>query len=271
MKQKMDLKDKASLPELESEKNIEIVSGVAESNLQFKSNQDKEVYVQNVFSHIAKHYDLMNTILSFHQDAYWRRFAVSKLNLQEGSRLLDVACGTGMLTIEALRQNPHMQVEALDFSPEMLRRGRERLHELGLLGKVNLVEGDAMSLPYEENTFDCAMSAFALRNVPSITVTLQEMMRVVKPGGYVVTLELAKPTLIGFKQLYYLYFEKILPFLGKLSKDSSSYAWLPESLRRYPHQAEILDVFKAVGYEEAEYFELTGGIVAVHVGRVPQK
>ncbi|WP_298705304.1 class I SAM-dependent methyltransferase [uncultured Veillonella sp.] len=249
---------------------MELAKQVLKKGLQFENHQDKEVYVQHVFSHIAKHYDLMNTILSFHQDAYWRRFAVSKLQLDTGHRLLDVACGTGMLTIEALRQHPDISIEALDFSPEMLRRGRDRLAELNLLDKVNLVEGDAMDLPYEDNSFDAAMSAFALRNVPSIEVTLQEMMRVVKPGGYVVTLELAKPTMIGFKQLYYLYFEKILPVLGKLSKDKSSYAWLPESLRRYPHQAKVLDIFKAVGFEDATYFELTGGIVAVHVGRVPK-
>ena len=114
------------------------------------------------------------------------------------------------------------------------------------------------------------MSAFALRNVPDIIKTLSEMKRVVKPGGRVVTLELAKPTVIGFKQLYYLYFEKILPVLGKLSKDQSSYAWLPESLRRYPHQSKVLEYFKQVGYKDAAYYELTGGIVAVHVGIVPE-
>lgn len=239
-------------------------------SLQFTNHAEKEVFVQGVFSHIAKHYDLMNSLLSFHQDAYWRRFAVEKLGLAEGMQLLDVACGTGMLTKEALRQMPSLHIEALDFSPEMLAQGEVRLHEAGLLDRVNLVEGDAMNLPYEANSFDCAMSAFALRNVPDIIKTLSEMKRVVKPGGRVVTLELAKPTALGFKQLYYLYFEKILPILGKLSKDNSSYAWLPESLRRYPHQSKVLEYFKEVGFEEATYYELTGGIVAVHVGVVPE-
>ena len=126
-----------------------------------------------------------------------------------------------------------------------------------------------MNLPYEDNSFDAAMSGFAMRNVPDVKQVLKEMQRVVKPGGKVVTLELAKPSMIGFKQLYYLYFEKILPFLGSLSKDNSSYAWLPESLRRYPHQDVILDYWKELGYEDAHYTELTGGIVAVHVGTVP--
>ena len=166
---------------------------------------------------------------------------------------------------------PSLHIEALDFSPEMLAQGEVRLNQAGLLDKVNLVEGDAMNLPYDANTFDCAMSAFALRNVPDIIKTLSEMKRVVKPGGRVVTLELAKPTVFGFKQLYYAYFEKILPVLGKLSKDQSSYAWLPESLRRYPHQSKVLEYFNEVGYKDATYYELTGGIVAVHVGIVPEE
>ena len=213
----------------------------------------------------------MNSLLSFHQDSYWRRFAVEKMALTENMNILDVACGTGMLTKEALRQMPSLHIEALDFSPEMLAQGEVRLNQAGLLDKVNLVEGDAMNLPYEANTFDCAMSAFALRNVPDIIKTLSEMKRVVKPGGRVVTLELAKPTVFGFKQLYYAYFEKILPVLGKLSKDQSSYAWLPESLRRYPHQSKVLEYFNEVGYKDATYYELTGGIVAVHVGIVPEE
>lgn len=237
----------------------------------FTSYSDKEAFVQGVFSNVAKHYDIMNTILSFHQDAYWRRFAVKQLGLQPGDRLLDVACGTGMLTKEALRQEPMLSVEALDFSPEMLQHGEQRLAKAGLLDRVNLVEGDAMNLPYHKDSFDCAMSAFALRNVPDVMQALKEMRRVVKPGGRVVTLELAKPTAFGFKQLYYLYFEHILPVLGKLSKDNSSYAWLPESLRRYPHQSQVLTMFEEAGYKEATYYELTGGIVAVHVGVVPEE
>ena len=127
-----------------------------------------------------------------------------------------------------------------------------------------------MLWPYADNTFDAAMSGFAMRNVPDIKQVLSEMQRVVKPGGKVVVLELAKPSAFGFKQLYNFYFSYILPIIGKLSKDNSSYAWLPESLRRYPHQSEILEIWKSLGYENATYTELTGGIVAVHEGVVPE-
>lgn len=237
----------------------------------FKTHDEKEAFVQGVFSNIARHYDLMNTVLSFGQDYFWRKFAVKEMQIPDGANVLDVACGTCVFTVEALRQHPDAHVEALDFNAEMLAQGQERINAKGLEDRVHCVQGDAMDLPYEDNSFDAAMSGFAMRNVPDVKQVLKEMQRVVKPGGRVVTLELAKPSMIGFKQLYYLYFEKILPFIGSLSKDNSSYAWLPESLRRYPHQDVILDYWKELGYEDARYTELTGGIVAVHVGTVPKK
>lgn len=236
---------------------------------EFTTHADKEEFVQGVFSNIAKHYDLMNTVLSFGQDYFWRKFAVKQMDIGPYQRVLDVACGTCVFTKEALRQEPTLMVEALDFNREMLEQGHLRMEMAGLLDQVNLVQGDAMALPYEDNTFDSAMSGFAMRNVPDIEQVLREMQRVVKPGGKVVVLELAKPSMIGFKQIYHFYFTYILPIIGKLSKDNSSYAWLPESLRRYPHQSEILEIWKSLGYESATYYELTGGIVAVHVGTVP--
>ncbi|WP_251425352.1 ubiquinone/menaquinone biosynthesis methyltransferase [Veillonella agrestimuris] len=236
---------------------------------EFTSYADKEAFVQGVFSNIAKHYDMMNTLLSFGQDYFWRKFAVEQMNIGKNQHIIDVACGTCVFTKEALRQEPTLMVEALDFNREMLNQGRLRIDKAGLLDQVNLVQGDAMALPYEDNSFDAAMSGFAMRNVPDIKQVLKEMQRVVKPGGKVVVLELAKPSMIGFKQLYNFYFSYILPIIGKLSKDNSSYAWLPESLRRYPHQSEILEIWKSLGYEDATYHELTGGIVAVHVGTVP--
>lgn len=235
---------------------------------EFRSYAEKEAYVQEVFSSIAKHYDLMNTLLSFNQDSKWRKFAVEQLELSNGMQIVDVACGTGMLTRVALEETKDLKVCGLDFSPEMLCEGERRLRKLGLLDRVDLVEGDAMALPYGDNFFDGAMSAFALRNVPSIEKVVAEMKRVVKPGGKVVTLELAKPSMLGFKQLYYVYFNYILPIIGKISRDNSSYAWLPESLKAYPHQKEVLSIFEKVGFDSVGYYELTGGIVAVHVGVV---
>lgn len=237
---------------------------------EFSSYGEKEQYVQGVFSQIAKHYDLMNKVLSFNQDSNWRNFAIDQMELSSGMRIIDVACGTGMMTKTALQKVPDMRVEGLDFSAEMLMEGRDRLEKENMLDRVNLVEGDAMDLPYGDNVFDGAMSAFALRNVPSIPQVLQEMNRVVKPGGKVVVLELAKPTMAGFKELYYLYFEKILPLLGRLARDNKAYAWLPASLKAYPSQDKVAKLFEEAGLTDVKYYELTGGVVAVHVGVVPE-
>jgi len=235
----------------------------------FKTYNEKEIFVQNVFSRIAKHYDVMNRVLSFNMDSYWRRFTISKLCLAPQSKVLDIACGTCMMIIEAHRQQPTANFFGLDFNANMLKLGERNLGKHGLTDKVTLVQGDAMALPYEDNTFDASMSAFGMRNVPDVKQMLLEMKRVVKPGGRVVTLELGKPRMIGFKQLYYLYFEQILPHLGKLSSKDSAYRWLPESLKRYPHQSEIEKLYKDLGYENVTCYELTGGVVAVHYAEVP--
>ena len=120
---------------------------------EFKTYADKEKFVQGVFSNIAKNYDLMNTVLSFGQDYFWRKFSVKAMNIGPHQYVLDVACGTCVFTKEALRQEPTLKVEALDFNSEMLNQGRVRIEAAGLLNQVNLVQGDAMALPYEDNTF----------------------------------------------------------------------------------------------------------------------
>ncbi len=233
---------------------------------EFEQGTEKEKYVHSVFSAIAHRYDFLNTTLSFNQDKYWRRFAVKQAALPLGGHGLDVCCGTGMLAIELAKSAPGAQVTGLDFCEEMLAIGRENVNKTDC-SSIRLEQGNAIALPYGDNTFDCATIGFALRNVPDIKQTISEMRRVVKPGGRVVSLELAKPSAFGFKQLYYLYFEQILPLLGKMGVGvDGPYRWLPESLRRFPHQAVICDYFTAVGLKEARYHELTGGIVAVHVG-----
>lgn len=234
----------------------------------FQTYEEKEAFVQKIFSKIANHYDLMNTLISLHQDAYWRRETVHAMNLSAGSHFLDVACGTCMVTAEAFRQIRTLQADALDFNKDMLQLGKEKLQKMGIAEQVKFVQGDAMSLPYEDNTFDSAVSAFALRNVPDIETVLREMKRVVRPGGMVVTLELAKPELIGFKQMYRMYFGFVMPTLAKLSRSGSSYTWLPESWKQFPHQTEIRDLFERVGLQDASYKEMTGGVVAIHKGRV---
>ena len=232
------------------------------------SKKSKEEYVQVVFAAIAHRYDLLNTLLSFNRDRYWRQFAVRQTKLAVGDKVLDVCCGTGMMAIaEAELVGKTGSVTGLDFSPPMLAVAAERIAKTPYGKNIQLLEGNATALPFADNSFDCATIAFGLRNVPDILQTLTEMLRVVRPGGRIVSLELAKPSAPVFKQMYYLYFEHILPLLGKLSVGRDGpYRWLPESLKTFPHQAEVCELFRKAGLRNAHYFELTGGITAVHVG-----
>lgn len=232
----------------------------------------KEEYVHQIFSSIAWKYDWMNTVMTFSLDRYWRRFTVEQSNLSEGGMGLDVCCGTGKLCIEqAKKVGQTGKVVGLDFCENMLKVAQHNLEKHPLGSRIELVQGNAIDLPFPDNTFDCATIGFALRNVPDVTKTLQEMQRVVKPGGKVISLELAKPSAPVFKQLFWLYFEKIVPLLGKFRVGiDGPYSYLPYSVKIFPHQKEIRYLFSQIGLEDATYYELTGGIVAVHVGTKPK-
>ena len=227
----------------------------------------KEEYVHSVFENIASKYDLMNTLLSFRRHKAWRNFAMKKMNVKQGDTALDVACGTADWTIALAKNSTNGKIVGIDFSENMLNVGKNKIRELSLDKQVELAIGNAMNLPYEDNTFDHATIGFALRNVPDIEKVLSEMMRVIKPGGKVVSLELSKPNWLPFRKLYYFYFYRILPFLGKLFADSyEQYAWLPESLTNFPDQKELASIFEKVGLEQIEVYPLTGGIAALHIG-----
>lgn len=232
----------------------------------------KEEYVHDIFSDIAHRYDLLNTTLSFNQDKYWRRYAVSRCGLKPGGKGLDVCCGTGMLTIEMARAAGGAgEMVGLDFCENMLARAVENIGKTPFEGIIKLVQGNAVDLPFPDDYFDCAIIGFALRNVPDIEKTISEMSRVVRPGGKVVSLELSKPSAPVFKQAYYLYFDRLVPILGKLGIGRDGpYSYLPNSLKAFPHQSEIKLMFDRLGLLETCYKELTGGIVTVHEGVVPQ-
>lgn len=238
--------------------------------MQFGQYRNKEEYVHEVFSSIAHRYDFLNTTLSFNRDKYWRKFTVEHTGLKPGDVGLDVCCGTGMLALEQARVvGLEGHVVGLDFCENMLDRALENIKRTPYQKVIELVRGNAMELPFPDNAFDCATIGFALRNVPDIRKTIAEMRRVVKPGGKVLSLELAKPSAPVFKQLYYFYFNHMVPLLGRMGVGlNGPYSWLPNSLKLFPHQSKIRDIFTEVGLADAHYHELTGGIVAVHVGRV---
>jgi demethylmenaquinone methyltransferase / 2-methoxy-6-polyprenyl-1,4-benzoquinol methylase len=232
--------------------------------------QSKEKFVHEVFESIAPKYDLMNDVLSFRRHKAWRKFTMARMGVKPGQTAIDLCCGTCDWTISLAKASGTGQVVGLDFSRNMLDYGERKIKSLGLDGQVTLVQGNAMSLPYEDNSFDYATIGFALRNVPDLVQVIKEMQRVVKPGGMVVSLELSKPTWQPFKSIYYFYFQTILPFLGKLiAKKYEQYKWLPESLIHFPDHKELARIFRETGLMEVEAHPLTGGIAALHLGLKP--
>ncbi len=191
------------------------------------------------------------------------------MRVQRGAHCLDVATGTGDWAIAlAKAAGPQGQVVGLDFCQEMLDVAEPKLAREHVDGRVELVRGNAMALPYPDNSFDCATIGFGLRNVPDVPQVLREMMRVVKPGGLVVSLELSKPTGPVFRGLYYFYFNRILPLIGRLAVGKAEpYRWLPESLVDFPDRITLAGMFADAGLRQIDHYALTGGICALHMGR----
>lgn len=240
--------------------------------------QGKERYVRNLFDSIARYYDLMNLVMTGGLVKWWHRSFLQYTGLKPGGRALDVACGTGDLTLLCARQvGPGGRVIGLDFSPEMLSFGRIKVERAGLTDRIELVQGDAMNLPYSDNTFDCASIGFALRNVADIQRVLNEMARVVKPGGRVISLEISKPKNPLIRWPYFLYFYNVVPLIDKLlarlggwnSGGVRPYTYLPHSLTKFPDQDRLAAMFAAAGLEQAGYKGLTGGVVSLHFGTKP--
>ncbi|XEC92752.1 demethylmenaquinone methyltransferase [Paenibacillus tarimensis] len=229
--------------------------------------KSKEQFVHSVFESIAPKYDLMNDVLSFRRHKAWRRFTMRKLEIPTSATAIDLCCGTCDWTIAIARASGNGEVVGLDFSRGMLDIGQGKVDKLGLGSQITLVQGNAMQLPYEDNRFDYATIGFGLRNVPDLVQVLKEMKRVVKPGGKVVCLELSKPAWQPFKAVYYFYFERILPLLGKLfAKRYEQYKWLPESLASFPDINRLAEIYREIGLTHVKAYPLTGGIAALHIG-----
>ncbi|MGG3804738.1 demethylmenaquinone methyltransferase [Metabacillus fastidiosus] len=229
--------------------------------------QSKEERVHHVFEKIYKNYDKMNSVISFQRHVAWRKDTMKRMNVKNGQSALDVCCGTADWTIalaDAVGKNGN--VIGLDFSKNMLAIGSEKVNDLEL-DNVKLIHGNAMSLPFEDNSFDFVTIGFGLRNVPDYMQVLKEMYRVVKPGGKVVCLETSQPTLPVFKQLYFFYFRYIMPMFGKVfAKSYEEYSWLQESARDFPGMKKLAEMFKEAGFDHVEVKAYTGGVAAMHMG-----
>ncbi|MGN7178463.1 demethylmenaquinone methyltransferase [Cytobacillus sp. SAFR-174] len=229
--------------------------------------QSKEERVHSVFEKIYGNYDKMNSVISFQQHLRWRKDTMKKMNVQKGAKALDVCCGTADWSIalaEAVGESG--KVTGLDFSKNMLKIGEEKIKERKLK-QVELVHGNAMELPFADNSFDYVTIGFGLRNVPDYLQVLKEMHRVVKPGGLAVCLETSQPTMFGYKQAYYFYFRFIMPMFGKLfAKSFNEYSWLQESARDFPGMKELAGMFEKAGFNNVTFKPYSGGVAAVHIG-----
>ncbi|GAB4350187.1 MAG: bifunctional demethylmenaquinone methyltransferase/2-methoxy-6-polyprenyl-1,4-benzoquinol methylase UbiE [Immundisolibacter sp.] len=229
---------------------------------------DKARRVRAVFDSVAGRYDLMNDLMSLGLHRVWKRFAVGLVAAQPGERILDLAGGTGDLTrLLAPRVGPAGRVLLGDINGAMLARGRERLLDAGIAGNVDYLQLDAERLPLAERSLDGVIIGFGLRNVTDKQAALVEMHRVLKPGGRALVLEFSRPVLAPLKPLYDAYSFQVLPRLGRLvAGDADSYRYLAESIRRHPDQDTLLGMLHRAGFARCQYFNLTGGIVAVHRG-----
>ncbi|MEK5031387.1 demethylmenaquinone methyltransferase [Paenibacillus sp. FSL R7-0302] len=232
-----------------------------------QGDKPKEQFVHSVFESIAGKYDLMNDILSFRRHKAWRKFTMRKMNMKRGDSAVDLCCGTCDWSIALADASETGNVMGLDFSAGMLEVGQRKVEARGLQDRISLIQGNAMELPFGDNSFDYATIGFGLRNVPDPVQVLGEMKRVVKPGGMVVCLELSKPMKQPFKGIYYFYFQRVLPLLGRLfAKRYEQYKWLPESLALFPDRKQLEEIFRDTGLTKVESFPLNGGIAALHLG-----
>lgn len=230
--------------------------------------KDKATYVKETFNSIAKRYDLMNSLMTLGMDQRWRRQVVQRVGAGHAKQIIDVCCGTGQLSMElAQAVGPAGRIIGLDFSENMLQVGREQLEKSSLSEVIRFVQGDAMHLPFGDNSFDGATVGWGLRNLPDLRQGIREMVRVVKPGGKVVSLDMAKPTLPFFKQVYWLYFEKLIPLMGNIfAGKESAYRYLHDSAVQFPAQHEIARLFSESGLIHTGYKNLAGGVVAIVEG-----
>ncbi|UTR08393.1 demethylmenaquinone methyltransferase [Alkalihalobacillus sp. LMS6] len=234
-------------------------------------NHPKEERVHRVFQSIHKRYDMMNSVISLQRHKAWRKDTMTRMAVKENSSALDVCCGTADWSIalsEAVGDSG--KVVGLDFSENMLLVGKEKVEQQNIKN-VELIQGNAMELPFENDTFDYVTIGFGLRNVPDYMQVLKEMVRVTKPGGKIVCLETSQPTIPGFKQLYFFYFKHVMPLAGKvLVKKYDEYAWLHESTLQFPDREKLAKMFQEAGMTGIEVKSYTGGVASMHLGQKPK-
>ncbi|MCB1709688.1 MAG: bifunctional demethylmenaquinone methyltransferase/2-methoxy-6-polyprenyl-1,4-benzoquinol methylase UbiE [Halioglobus sp.] len=230
--------------------------------------QAKAGMVAEVFHSVASRYDLMNDLMSAGIHRVWKRFTIELSGVRRGNAVLDIAGGTGDLAARfAEIVGPTGRVVLADINDSMLKVGRDKLLDNGLLGNLEFVQADAQSLPFPDDSFDCVTIAFGLRNVTDKDAALRSMLRVLKPGGRLLVLEFSKPANPLLSKAYDTYSFKVLPLMGRLvANDAESYQYLAESIRMHPDQETLKEMMEDAGFSRCEYYNMTGGVVALHKG-----
>jgi demethylmenaquinone methyltransferase/2-methoxy-6-polyprenyl-1,4-benzoquinol methylase len=228
---------------------------------------EKQGRVGEIFTSVARKYDLMNDIMSLGMHHLWKRFTLEMCGLRAGHKVLDLAGGTGDLALkEAQMVGTSGQVILADINAAMLQQGRDRIIDKGFINRVETVQCNAEILPFANNHFDCITIAFGLRNVTDKAKALASMQRVLKPGGRLCVLEFSKPIYAPLEKLYDFYSFKLLPRMGEvIARDRASYQYLAESIRMHPDQDGLKQIIiEQGGFDEVEVHNLSGGIVALH-------
>ncbi|MDO5654774.1 MAG: bifunctional demethylmenaquinone methyltransferase/2-methoxy-6-polyprenyl-1,4-benzoquinol methylase UbiE [Flavobacteriaceae bacterium] len=239
---------------------------MAEEVKPYGSNMGKKEEVEKMFDNVSHRYDFLNRLLSAGIDIQWRNQAVKLISEQQPSKILDVATGTGDLAIALAQKIPNAQITGFDLSAGMLEYGREKIKAKNLNHQIQMIQGDAENMPFEDNSFDAITVAFGVRNFENLEKGLKEIHRVLKPGGTFLILEFSQPQVFPVKQVYNFYFKNILPFIGKtFSKDHRAYTYLNESVQAFPHGEKLNQILKSVNFVAPKDKKLTFGIASIYL------
>lgn len=232
------------------------------------AKEEKATMVAEVFHSVAAKYDIMNDLMSMGIHRVWKRFTIDCSGVRRGQRVLDLGGGTGDLTAKFSRiVGDSGQVILADINNSMLKVGRSKLRDSGIVGNVGYVQANAEELPFPDDYFDCITISFCLRNVTDKEKALRSMYRVLKPGGRLLVLEFSKPILEPLSKVYDAYSFHLLPKMGEIiANDAESYRYLAESIRMHPDQTTLQGMMDEAGFDQTSYYNLTGGIVALHRG-----
>jgi demethylmenaquinone methyltransferase/2-methoxy-6-polyprenyl-1,4-benzoquinol methylase len=233
--------------------------------------KEKAGRVAGVFHSVAGNYDLMNDLMSAGIHRLWKHMTIEMSGVRKGHKVLDIAGGTGDLAAKFSKiVGSEGSVVLADINESMLKVGRDRLIDRGITENVTFSQADAQYLPFPDDTFDVITIAFGLRNVTDKDMALRSMLRVLKPGGKLLILEFSKPTSSLLSKIYDTYSFNVLPRLGKVfANDSDSYKYLAESIRMHPDQSTLLQMLNSAGFENTDFHNMTGGVVALHRGIKP--